>query len=360
MLSIIDKNEPSQKIDPSQFTPQGGNAELLKRSRGDEVREGRMLAIKGYALLVAGIFLPVFDRLFLRNIGVNVPQSLDSVARYALLSIGAATVYQSRRRRAPTFEELRGIDSRRSVLYVRSFDDDARDFDVLYRYNTLLAIILCPPIVFRSKKRYEQVIADILEPVGPLVAIGRPGESLPELGAARTYTTDAEWQDWVITQHRECSMVLMQAGRSAGLRWEVERVFRKDTFKPTLVCFPPDKQNGPPPEDLFQSFRTMLANQNLTMPNTLGKSYAVWFDTYDRGVLVNPGRKWFLGQARLAPGFKGLWPLLAVQFPGVEFKAHALKVRKCLIVTAAWLYSLAVVIYICMVLYYDVVAGVDI
>ena len=45
-----------------------------------------------------------------------------------------------------------------------------------------------------SVRTPEQELADILEHVGPVVAVGKPGEPLPELGAARLYVSHDEWQ----------------------------------------------------------------------------------------------------------------------------------------------------------------------
>ena len=66
-------------------------------------------------------------------------------------------------------------DSRPHVLYLRSFQTDASTpFKVLASGFTT----------------EEEQLADVLRPLGEMVAIGRPGESLPTPGAARTYATD--------------------------------------------------------------------------------------------------------------------------------------------------------------------------
>jgi len=198
----------------------------------------------------------------------------------------------------------------------------------------------------RQAVRYEELVAKLLTPIGPVIAIGRPGEFLPELGAARTYTTDDDWQSWVLTRHKECSMVLLQAGRSAGLLWEVERVFHRDTFKPTLFCFPPDKPGGPPPEDLFLNFKGLLAATGLSLPESLGKSYCLWFPEPHRCELVPRGVRGIIPrtQNRLAPGFKGVWSLLEPTFPGIQFKVKTLRKRSFVISSACLLYVATIIL----------------
>src|SRR5215472_220748 len=71
--------------------------------------------------------------------------------------------------------------------------------------------------VFRAKSATtfatteEEQLADVLRPFGELVAIGRPGESLPTPGAARIYTTDGEWRDVVKRQMQSTRLVVIMA-----------------------------------------------------------------------------------------------------------------------------------------------------
>jgi hypothetical protein len=47
----------------------------------------------------------------------------------------------------------------------------------------------------RSEEEYLR--AEILK-AGPFVAVGRPGDPLPQLGANRLYVDDADWQAAVL------------------------------------------------------------------------------------------------------------------------------------------------------------------
>lgn len=61
----------------------------------------------------------------------------------------------------------------------------------------------------------------IMNRVGPVMAIGKPGESLPELGAARLYVGDDAWQARITDLIRQARFVVVQAGTTANLRWEI-------------------------------------------------------------------------------------------------------------------------------------------
>ena len=67
----------------------------------------------------------------------------------------------------------------------------------------------------------EEQLADVLRPFGELVAIGRPGESLPTPGAARIYTTDAEWRDVVKRQMQTARLAVIMAAVGENVLWEL-------------------------------------------------------------------------------------------------------------------------------------------
>jgi hypothetical protein len=94
------------------------------------------------------------------------------------------------------------------VLYLRSFDDD--------RHGAQL----------KGGLTEEEHLGDVLGQLGPFVAVGRPGETLPEAGAARFYLADADWQTEVATLLGTARLVVIRTGRSAGLGWEVQQAVR--------------------------------------------------------------------------------------------------------------------------------------
>ena len=121
-------------------------------------------------------------------------------SRYAL---------ETRRRelRPMTAETVQSSD-RAPVLYLRSFEDDQRGARI------------------KGSLTEEEHLAKVLSQFGPFVAIGRPGEALPEAGATRVYVGDANWQSTVEELLGNANMVIVRTGRTVGLDWEVERAVR--------------------------------------------------------------------------------------------------------------------------------------
>ncbi len=60
-------------------------------------------------------------------------------------------------------------------------------------------------------------------PIGDLIAIGEPGEELPKPGAARVYISHDGWQDRVEAEIRKARLVVVRAGKTPGVFWELGR-----------------------------------------------------------------------------------------------------------------------------------------
>jgi len=176
-------------------------------------------------LLGANVLLPVlvFSLLqddqagaaLLENDGIA---AILALAAYALIALGAGTLRRGWRHEAASAEEAMAADPRPPVIYLRSFADDGRM--LLASAGRWSPSRVGAHFVATSA---EQELAFVLERIGPVIAIGKPGEPLPELGAARLYVDHAHWQEKVISLLRQAAVVAIRIGASAGVRWEIER-----------------------------------------------------------------------------------------------------------------------------------------
>jgi hypothetical protein len=98
------------------------------------------------------------------------------------------------------------------ALLLRAFADDA------------MVVGRAPvnPIGLLTENRFETWIVDALRPVGPVVAIGLPGETLPHTGAARLYVDHAVWRQRVGCLIRRARATVIIVGDSEGVWWEIE------------------------------------------------------------------------------------------------------------------------------------------
>jgi phosphate/sulfate permease len=121
-------------------------------------------------------------------------------------------------------EQLLASDPRPPVVYMRSFEADSEIRLRSDRFWSKAATILFGYAVTFSP---EQELAEILNRVGPVIAIGRPGELLPELGAARLYVDDADWRAKVIDMMTRSRLVIIRAGSTPNLAWEIDQAMTR-------------------------------------------------------------------------------------------------------------------------------------
>ena len=145
------------------------------------------------------------------------------VAFMLLLHAGIQRFRSGWRHEARTAEEVLAADPRKPVLYLRSFTvDDQLLLSAPGRWAWLARLF-----TYTATVGPEQELAFIMERVGPVVAIGKPGERLPELGAARRYAGDDEWRQVVGNFMDDSALVVIRAGETANVWWETEEAFTR-------------------------------------------------------------------------------------------------------------------------------------
>jgi hypothetical protein len=155
-------------------------------------------------------------------------------------------------------EALLAQDGRPPVLYLRSFGDDGSSAP------------LSVGILSSWGGGEEEQIAAAMNEIGPFVAIGRPGEAMPELGASRTYQKDEDWQKWVSKMIESAQLVLFRVGKTEGFWWEVGHA--AVVGKPERIVFllPFGRRS-------YEQFR-LRAEQHLPckLPDFPGKEPSIW------------------------------------------------------------------------------------
>lgn len=137
-------------------------------------------------------------------------------------------IRRGRRILQPSAAEARTADTRRPILFLRSFRDD--DAEIIARVDEKGNV---------STDRLEEAISPPFSPYGPLVAIGKPGEPLPRFGAARAYFGDADWKAAIARWMDEAVLLLVIPGLTKGLGWELDRIAGRGHGRKMLVMMPP-------------------------------------------------------------------------------------------------------------------------
>jgi hypothetical protein len=114
------------------------------------------------------------------------------------------------------------------VLLLRSFVDDVAGIP---------PSALIPRLLWR-RKRLEETIGAELTRAGPFVAIGKPGERLPQLGAHRLYVGDADWQNVVTSYITRAEPIILIAGTTTWVSWELANIVALGRMNRLLIVFP--------------------------------------------------------------------------------------------------------------------------
>jgi hypothetical protein len=199
---------------------------------------GRALAGFGFVLMFAGGILLVGP--FITKSG---PPTDDGKALGACLGAvvgiaGTVANLLGRRLAAVGAGEAERADPRPPVLLLRSFADDNIPW-----FDTRRPAGSPVPAVFYEQLTFEEMVAEECAAAGPVAAIGRPGERLPTLGAARTYVSDGEqWTDRVGEYLGRCGWVVMVVGRTDGtngLAWELRQIIARVPLEKVVFVVPP-------------------------------------------------------------------------------------------------------------------------
>jgi hypothetical protein len=176
----------------------------------------RLLKGSGVILLIAALMLIAPGRSSSLHIPVFA-RVLCLLLGFLIGSLGAFLVWRGRQYAAKADAERILTDHKPHVLYLRSFRSDQSTAD--YAFSKAMAGSGDDSALAST----EEQLADVLRPIGDLVAIGRPGEGLPTPGAARIYASDEEWKELVKGQMRAARLVIIRAGAGENLLWELKQ-----------------------------------------------------------------------------------------------------------------------------------------
>lgn len=127
----------------------------------------------------------------------------------------------------PRAKDALWADKRRPILFLRSFTDD----DEVVR--------LAPKDEPEdSISRLEDVISGLLRDFGPVIAVAEPGV-LPKSGAAKAFYQGDDWQEAVKTWMDQALIVVMIAGYTPGLTWEMDTLIKRGHTKKLVLIIPP-------------------------------------------------------------------------------------------------------------------------
>ena len=152
----------------------------------------------------------------------------------------------------------------------------------------------------------ERALERALRPLGPVVAVGEPGERIPPVGAARLYITNEHWQEVVRQLITQAQVVVMRIGDTEGWWWELEQLVKANDPTKLVMFLPPGDRFDILLSDNYEKFRlradTILPRALPDNANGLFICFKDDWPPYELTPLSSSGkwRRWLLN-GTLAP-----------------------------------------------------------
>jgi len=213
----------------------GGTLAIITGVRGLSLsdaatRKGLFVMWAGAILLTAGL---LSGNAFEGRDDVIVEWGdLFGALAYVFIAVGVLLVRTGWKYDVRRAADVVATDARPPVVYLRSFQDDVRS-PVGGAFGVWLKVLMWfLPVSF------EQELAAIMNRLGPFVAVGRPGERLPELGANRFYFTDDEWRSRVSELVQRARLTVILCGSTDNLWWEIDHVLASVAPRHVVLLIP--------------------------------------------------------------------------------------------------------------------------
>ena len=124
---------------------------------------------------------------------------------------------------APQVQEVMDQETRAPIVLIRSFDSDGREAEFIVEQQV--------PMTF------EEVVSKGLFKYGPVIAIGKPDEPLPPLGAIREYV-GPDWQSRVREMLLSAKIILAVVDDTPGLLWEIAQIVELGLLERMILVVP--------------------------------------------------------------------------------------------------------------------------
>jgi hypothetical protein len=184
--------------------------------------------------------------------------------------LGPVLIFLGRMLSAVVYDARHIVDQNlRTILYLRPFKKDEHKAQGLISVWHRGGFVESP----------EAALARLLSQVAPCIAIGRPGERLPPLGAYRAYVKGRDWQSAVLRMLHQAELVILRVGETGSFLWELKNAIQNVAPEKLIIFHPRDSSSRRSRAAEYAEFRestTVLFPQAL--PRDLGKAEFLAFD----------------------------------------------------------------------------------
>lgn len=182
---------------------------------------------RGFLFLLAALGLIAVQFLLLPELSFGLGTLLGVIGGVAVF----LALFRAKQYFQVSADSLLGKDKRPPILFLRSFSDDPK--------VTAAAGITYEGLAQLIDFSVETRLANDFMRFGPFIAIGSPQETVPQIGAARVKLSDDAWQAAVTRWMETSSAIVMYAGTTHWVGWELKRVIEGSFAEKLIILFPP-------------------------------------------------------------------------------------------------------------------------
>ena len=84
----------------------------------------------------------------------------------------------------------------------------------------------------------ERALVQAASGIGPVIALGRPGERISPRGAVRVHIDHAHWQEVVKALEAATDLVILRIGKTEGVWWEIKHLVEASQPFKTVIYLP--------------------------------------------------------------------------------------------------------------------------
>jgi hypothetical protein len=248
-------------------------AEKAQLREAKSLLESAIYEIGAWLLIFPGSIILLIIFIFLLGNILGVPGGIITIRIYFLKLRRLA-----KRNRMNSLKELSKA-TRDPILYLRSFSlEEAEDPQR------------------GGRKTFEEDLVAVLRDIGPVVAVGLPGEDLSLLGAIRFYLYEYNWQIVIEELMTISQLIIIHAGTSQGLLWEIETALEKIDCSKIFISFSYwqsfkyDVDRAEAYERFKKHAEAVFAGKNVRLPEQIGNAEFLAFNSEGVPVLIETNK----------------------------------------------------------------------
>ena len=182
----------------------------------------------------------------------------------------------------PSVDVVMAKDPRPPILFLRSFKLDELPVSPIrdgWRGEIDMLSV--------ARLTFEECLESSFADIGPLIAIGRPGEDAPPLGASREYAENSSWQQLVLERADVAQLVVMELDATPNMEWEIRNISKRVGLRRIAIVLPPGNDIYEERSPEWYERWGLLQDKFSFLPAVAKDTVAVLFDAEERPIVVS-------------------------------------------------------------------------